>query len=71
VTWFAERGVTVQRACPTFNGGAYRSSLWRHTFAELGITPNGPGPIGQDVRTCVTQRIRRLVDLALMLHRAG
>ena len=38
VAWFAERGVTVQRVLSD-NGSCYRSNLWKHTCADLGITP--------------------------------
>jgi transposase InsO family protein len=37
VTWFAARGVTVERVLSD-NGSAYRSHLWGDTCAELGIT---------------------------------
>jgi transposase InsO family protein len=36
VSWFAARGVTVQRVLSD-NGPAYKSHLWRDTCAELGI----------------------------------
>jgi transposase InsO family protein len=38
VTWFAVRGVTVQRVLSD-NGSCYKSHLWRDTCAELRITP--------------------------------
>lgn len=37
VSWFAERGVIVERVLSD-NGGCFRSHLWRDTCAELGIT---------------------------------
>jgi transposase InsO family protein len=37
VTWFAERGVHVERVISD-NGSCYRSLAWRDTCAELGIT---------------------------------
>ena len=37
VAWFAERGVIVQRILSD-NGSCYRSTLWRQTCADLGIT---------------------------------
>lgn len=36
VSWFAARGVTVERVLSD-NGSAYKSHLWRDTCAELGI----------------------------------
>ena len=36
VSWFADRGVTVERVLSD-NGSAYTSYLWRDTCAELGI----------------------------------
>ena len=42
-SWFAARGVTVQRVLSD-NGSAYRSHLWRDTCAELGITPKARPP---------------------------
>jgi transposase InsO family protein len=43
VTWFAERGVVVERVLSD-NGSAYRSFLWRDTCAELGITAKKTRP---------------------------
>ena len=43
VSWFAERGVTVERVLSD-NGPAYRSHLWRETCHELGITPKKTRP---------------------------
>ena len=43
VAWFAERGVTVQRVLSD-NGSCYRSSLWRETCTDLGITPKRTRP---------------------------
>ena len=37
VSWFAARGVTVQRVLSD-NGSAYKSHAWRDACAELGIT---------------------------------
>ncbi|ROR73284.1 IS481 family transposase [Bogoriella caseilytica] len=36
VAWFAERGIAVERVLSD-NGSAYRSRLWAHACAELGI----------------------------------
>lgn len=43
VTWFADRGVTVERVLSD-NGSAYTSRAWRDTCAELGITPKRTRP---------------------------
>ena len=43
VAWFADRGVTVQRVLSD-NGSCYRSSLWRETCADLGLTPKRTRP---------------------------
>jgi transposase InsO family protein len=37
VTWFAQRGITVERVLSD-NGSAYRSHAWRDAGAELGVT---------------------------------
>lgn len=42
-SWFAERGVVVQRVLSD-NGGADRSYAWRDACAELGITPKRTRP---------------------------
>ncbi|SEM50530.1 IS481 family transposase [Rhodococcus maanshanensis] len=36
VSWFASRGVTVERVLSD-NGGCYRSTLWKQTCAELAV----------------------------------
>jgi transposase InsO family protein len=43
VAWFADRGVTVQRVLSD-NGSCYKSSLWRETCLDLGITPKKTRP---------------------------
>ena len=43
VTWYAARGVTVQRVLSD-NGSAYRSHAWRDACAELGIRPKKTRP---------------------------
>ncbi len=43
VSWFAERGVTVERV-PSDNGAAYRSYAWRDACTELRITPKRTRP---------------------------
>src|SRR3712207_326303 len=37
VSWFADRGVTVERVLSD-NGSAYRSHAWRHACADLAVT---------------------------------
>lgn len=43
VSWFADRGVRVERVLSD-NGSAYRSHAWRHACTELGITPKRTRP---------------------------
>ncbi|WP_187662137.1 IS481 family transposase [Microbacterium sp. Nx66] len=43
VTWFASRGVTIERVLSD-NGGAYRSGLWRDTCGTLSIVPKRTRP---------------------------
>jgi transposase InsO family protein len=43
VSWFADRGVTVERVLSD-NGSAYRSHAWRDACAELGIKPKKTRP---------------------------
>ncbi len=38
VSWFAMRGVTIQRVLSD-NGSAYKSYAWRDACSELGIVP--------------------------------
>jgi transposase InsO family protein len=61
VTWFAERGVTVQRVLSD-NGGAYRSFLWRDTCAELGITPKRTRPYRPQTNGKIERFHRTLVE---------
>lgn len=42
-SWFADRGVTVERVLSD-NGSAYRSHAWRHACTELGIRPKHTRP---------------------------
>jgi transposase InsO family protein len=37
VSWFAARGITVERVLSD-NGSCYKSHLWKHACADLGIT---------------------------------
>jgi transposase InsO family protein len=43
VSWFAARGVQVERVLSD-NGAAYRSRSWRDTCGELGVTPKRTRP---------------------------
>jgi len=43
VSWFADRGVTVERVLSD-NGPAYRSNRWRETCSTLGISPKRTRP---------------------------
>ena len=43
VSWFAVRGVTIQRMLSD-NGSAYKSHAWRDACADLGITPKKTRP---------------------------
>lgn len=43
VSWFAARGVTVERVLSD-NGSAYRSGAWRDACTQLGITPKKTRP---------------------------
>jgi len=61
VAWFAERGVSVQRVLSD-NGGAYRSSLWRDTCAELGITPKRTRPYRPQTNGKIERFHRTLVE---------
>jgi hypothetical protein len=44
-TWFAARGVTVERVLSD-NGSAYRSHAWRDACLQLGIKPKRTRPYG-------------------------
>ena len=43
--WYTAAGITIERVLSD-NGSCYRSRGWAATCANLGITPNGPGPTG-------------------------
>ncbi|WP_409333268.1 IS481 family transposase [Trujillonella humicola] len=43
VTWFADRGITVERVLSD-NGSAYRAHAWRDACTDLGITPKRTRP---------------------------
>ncbi|UFS59380.1 IS481 family transposase [Subtercola endophyticus] len=61
VSWFAVRGVTVQRVLSD-NGSAYKSHLWRDTCAELGITPKKTRPYRPQTNGKIERFHRTLAD---------
>jgi hypothetical protein len=61
VSWFAARGVSVQRVLSD-NGGAYRSFLWRDTCVELGITAKRTRPYRPQTNGKIERFHRTLVE---------
>ena len=61
VSWFASRGVVVERVLSD-NGGAYRSFLWRDTCAELGIKPKRTRPYRPQTNGKIERFHRTLAD---------
>ena len=61
VTWFAQRGVTVERVLSD-NGSCYRSHLWRQTCAELGIAPKRTRPYRPQTNGKLERFHRTLAD---------
>jgi transposase InsO family protein len=61
VTWFAARGVTVQRVLSD-NGSAYRSRAWREACAELGIRPKRTRPYRPQTNGKIERFHRTLAD---------
>jgi len=61
VTWFAARGVTVERVLSD-NGSAYRSHAWHDTCTELGITPKRTQPYRPQTNGKVERFHRPLAD---------
>ena len=61
VTWFAERGVTVERVLSD-NGSAYRSDAWRDACAELRITPKRTRPYRPQTNGKIERFHRTLAD---------
>jgi transposase InsO family protein len=61
VAWFAERGVTIERALSD-NGSAYRSHLWRDTCADLGITPKRTRPYRPQTNGKIERFHRTMTD---------
>ncbi|MCC2099484.1 MAG: IS481 family transposase [Hyphomicrobiales bacterium] len=61
VTWFAERGVTIERVL-TDNGNGYRSLLWRERCAELGIVHTHTKPYHPATNSKVERFNKTLAD---------
>lgn len=61
VSWFAARGVTVERVLSD-NGAAYKSHLWRDTCAELGITVKKTRPYRPQTNGKIERFHRTLAD---------
>jgi transposase InsO family protein len=61
VTWFSQRGVTVERVLPD-NGNCYRSHLWHNTCADLGITPKRTRPCRPQTNSKIERFHRTLAD---------
>jgi transposase InsO family protein len=61
VTWFADRGVTVQRVLSD-NGSAYKSYAWRDACTELGITPKHTRPYRPQTNGKIERFHRTLSD---------
>ena len=61
VTWYAQRGVTVERVLSD-NGSAYRSYAWRDACADLGITPKHTRPYRPQTNGKIERFHRTLAD---------
>ncbi|MHC5795472.1 IS481 family transposase [Lacisediminihabitans sp. FW035] len=61
VSWFADRGVTVERVLSD-NGSAYKSHLWRDTCAELGIKVKKTRPYRPQTNGKIERFHRTLAD---------
>ena len=61
VSWFADRGVTVERVLSD-NGSAYRSHAWRHACNDLGIRPKFTRPRRPQTNGKVERFHRTLAD---------
>ena len=61
VTWFADRGVTVERVLSD-NGSAYRSHAWRDTCAQLGIRHKRTRPYRPQTNGKIERLHRTLAD---------
>ena len=61
VTWFADRGVTVERVLSD-NGSAYKSYAWRDACTELGITAKKTRPYRPQTNGKIERFHRTLAD---------
>jgi transposase InsO family protein len=61
VAWFAEQNVIVERVLSD-NGSCYRSSTWRDTCAQLGITPKRTRPYRPQTNGKIERFHRTLAD---------
>ncbi len=61
VSWFTDRGVTVERVLSD-NGSAYRSHAWRDACGELGITPKRTRPYRPQTNGKIERFHRTLAD---------
>jgi transposase InsO family protein len=61
VTWFAQRGVSVERVLSD-NGSCYRSFAWRDACTDLGITPKRTRPYRPQTNGKIERFHRTLAD---------
>lgn len=61
VSWFAARGVSVERVLSD-NGSAYKSHLWRDTYAEFGIAVKKTRPYRPQTNGKIERFHRTLAD---------
>jgi transposase InsO family protein len=61
VSWFADRGVTVERVLSD-NGPAYRSNRWRETCGALGISPKRTRPYRPQTNGKIERFHRTMTD---------
>ena len=61
VSWFADRGITVERVLSD-NGSAYRSHLWRDTCTALGIKAKKTRPYRPQTNGKIERFHRTLAD---------
>lgn len=61
VTWFADRGVSVERVLSD-NGSAYKSHAWAAACAELGIAPKKTRPYRPQTNGKIERFHRTLAD---------
>jgi transposase InsO family protein len=61
VTWFADRGITVERVLSD-NGPAYRAHAWRDACTELAITPKRTRPYRPQTNGKIERFHRTMAD---------